>query len=125
MVLELGLFRHISGLLSEFENWQLQSEYESAYVFKVFFFIFVDGYLWYWVLGFFHIPVIRYNSLPDGTMDPEFAEAFSLFGLRVFSSSTTLDEWVDSFEYSITLHVVGVRPPRVEPRPSARAAEMT
>lgn len=35
MVLELGLFRHISGLLSEFENWQLQSEYESAYVFKV------------------------------------------------------------------------------------------
>jgi len=108
MVLELGLFRHISGLLSEFENWQLQSEYESAYVFKVFFFIFVDGYLWYWVLGFFHIPIIRENSLPDGTMSPAFADHFTIFGIRLFSSSTTVDEWVYSFEYSITLHVVGV-----------------
>ena len=35
---------------------------------KVYFFIFIDGYLWYWVLGFIHIPVIAYAALPDGTM---------------------------------------------------------
>lgn len=41
-------------------------------------------------------------------MSPEFAKHFTIFGIRVFSSSTTVDEWVYSFEYSITLHVVGV-----------------
>ena len=66
----------------------------------MYFFIFIDGYLWYWVrsfihthpilgvtpagtppdpplgpptlqvLGFIHIPIVYYNALPNGTMAP-------------------------------------------------------
>ena len=47
MGLELFLFGAISRVMTEFENYRTQSEFERAYVFKMFFFVFIDGYLWW------------------------------------------------------------------------------
>jgi len=85
MGLELLLFGAISRNLTEFENYRTQSEFESAYIFKMFFFVWVDGYLWYWILGFIHIPVVRQHSDADGVIDPEFARSNTIFGWRVFN----------------------------------------
>ena len=46
MGLELFIFAIISRTMTEFENYRTQSEFERAYVFKMFFFVFIDGYLW-------------------------------------------------------------------------------
>ena len=46
MGLELFIFALISRTMTEFENYRTQSEFERAYVFKMFFFVFIDGYLW-------------------------------------------------------------------------------
>ena len=42
MGLELLLFGAISRNLTEFENYRTQSEFESAYIFKMFFFVWVE-----------------------------------------------------------------------------------
>ena len=41
MGLELSVFAMVSRLLTEFENYRTHTAHESAYVFKMFFFIFV------------------------------------------------------------------------------------
>ena len=43
MGLELLLFGAISRNLTEFENYRTQSEFESAYIFKMFFFVWVPA----------------------------------------------------------------------------------
>jgi hypothetical protein len=108
MGLELLLFGAISRVLTEFENYRTQSEFESAYVFKMFFFVWVDGYLWYWILGLIHIPVVREHSGPDGNIDPAFARQTTILGWRVFNEgTTTVDQWIHSFETSVTFQVAG------------------
>jgi len=108
MGLELLLFGAISRVLTEFENYRTQSEFESAYVFKMFFFVWVDGYLWYWILGLVHIPIVREHSGPDGRIDPAFARQTTIFGWRVFNEgTTTVDQWIHSFETSVTFQVAG------------------
>ena len=108
MGLELLLFGAVSRVLTEFENYKTQSEFESAYIFKMFFFVWVDGYLWYWILGLVHIPIVREHSGPDGRIDPAFARETTIFGWRVFNEgTTTLDEWIHSFETSVTFQVAG------------------
>ena len=59
------------------------------------------------MLGFVHIPTVYYNALPDGTISAD-ATAVTVFGVHVFSSSTTLEEWLYSFESSVSFHVFGV-----------------
>ena len=78
MGLELSVFGAVSRMLTEHENYRTQSAHEAAYVSKMFFFIFVDGYLWYWVLGFVHIPLIMHYGNADGTMPAELAEQTSV-----------------------------------------------
>jgi len=74
----------------------------------MFFFVWVDGYLWYWILGFIHIPVVRQHSDADGVIDPEFARSNTIFGWRVFNAGhTTVDEWMYGFETSVTFQVAG------------------
>ena len=44
----------------------------------------------YWLLGFVHIPIVRYYANTDGTLAPEVATEQTLFGLQLFSASTTV-----------------------------------
>ena len=42
--------------------------------------------------------MVYYNAQPDGTISPDIQRDLTVFGIQVFSSSTTLDEWLYSFE---------------------------
>jgi len=106
MGLELGIFGAVSLALTRFENYRTQSEFESSYVFKMFFFIWVDGYLWYWLLGLVHIPLIRYYAQSDGSISEDLVSRMTFFGVKLFTGSTTVEEWVLSFESAVTFQTM-------------------
>ncbi len=39
-------------------NQDVRNEYNDNLVHKVFIFIFVDGFLWFWIMGYVHIPIL-------------------------------------------------------------------
>ena len=68
-----------------------EKEFDDQYVLKMFFFIWVDGYLWYWFLGFVHIPFVLYNSDETGKLHADVAEQ-TMLGVHFFTANTTVAE---------------------------------
>ena len=42
-----------------------RQEFQDAYVNKMFFFIFVDGYMMFWIIGLYHVPLAMYSTFEE------------------------------------------------------------
>ena len=51
MVAFMEAFMLVSKELGKLENYRTEREYTNNYVEKMFFFIFVDGYMMFWIIG--------------------------------------------------------------------------
>lgn len=54
--LNWNVFLRIALLLNRWENYRTTRDFEQQLVLKLFAFLFVDGFLWYFLLAFLHIP---------------------------------------------------------------------
>ena len=50
------VFHRLASVLNDWENHRTTAEFEAGLVRKLFAFLFVDGFLWYFLLAFLHIP---------------------------------------------------------------------
>ncbi|KAL1503425.1 hypothetical protein AB1Y20_011914 [Prymnesium parvum] len=55
-VLNWQVFMRLASALNSWENYRTTIEFEHQLALKVFAFVFVDGFLWYFLLAFLHIP---------------------------------------------------------------------
>ena len=55
-LLNWELFLRLASMLNRWENYRTTREFEEQLVRKLFAFFFVDGFLWYFLLAFLHIP---------------------------------------------------------------------
>ena len=56
--LNWNVFLRIALLLNRWENYRTTRDFEQQLVLKLFAFLFVDGFLWYFLLAFLHIPLL-------------------------------------------------------------------
>ena len=54
--LNWNVFLRLALLLNRWENYRTTRDFEQQLVLKLFAFLFVDGFLWYFLLAFLHIP---------------------------------------------------------------------
>lgn len=73
------VFVRLAGSLNSWENYRTSTEFERQLVVKLFAFLFVDGFLWYFLLAFLHIP-------------------FGAQLLRLFAAFGGVDQSTDDFD---------------------------
>ncbi len=54
--LNWSVFLRLASALNRWENHRTEREFEAQLVTKLFAFFFIDGFLWYFLLAFLHIP---------------------------------------------------------------------
>ena len=73
--LNWNVFLRIALLLNRWENYRTTRDFEQQLVLKLFAFLFVDGFLWYFLLAFLHIPfgehLSKTLSLSQGGVDSD------------------------------------------------------
>jgi len=77
MVIYMTFFQAVAHQLTRLENYRTEREFHDNYVLKMFFFIFVDGYMMFWILGLYHIPLATYSSFEE-------LSDVSIVGVRLF-----------------------------------------
>ena len=86
-VLNWRVFKRVADWINHWENHRTSSEFERQLARKLFAFLFVDGFLWYFVLAFLHIP---------------FAEHFGrLLALPTSASLTDHSVWMGALSTSV------------------------
>ena len=86
-VLNWRVFKRVADWINHWENHRTSSEFERQLALKLFAFLFVDGFLWYFVLAFLHIP---------------FAEHFGrLLALPTSASLTDHSVWMGALSTSV------------------------
>jgi len=88
MVLMMFFFMKMAKELGKLENYRTEQEFADQYVLKMFFFIFVDGYMMFWILGLYHIPLATYWSFDELT-------EISVAGVRLFYLPDQLDTYME------------------------------
>merc|ERR1712176_1155528 len=96
MTLQFMVTLGLSTKLTELENYETESEHEYALIGKLFFFIYFDGYLWYWILAFVHIPLVM-------NVDCDTLRQIDFFGLPLFGKCMDENFWIASFQTSIAM----------------------
>ena len=88
MVGLLTMFNYISHKLCVFENYRTDKEFKDQWTLKMFFFIYVDGYMMFWILSLYHIPLAMYTAFED-------LSGISVAGVRLYYKEHQLDAYMD------------------------------
>jgi len=88
MVGLLTAFQKVARWLCTMENYRTDKEFDDQWVLKMFFFIYIDGYCLFWILGLYHIPFAMYSSFEE-------LQQVEVAGVRLFYKEDQLDVYLD------------------------------
>ena len=77
------VFHRLASFLNRWENHRTEAEFETHLVRKLFAFLFVDGFLWYFLLAFLHIPFGDKLRTMFGLSDETFQQEFWMHALVI------------------------------------------